>query len=171
MLFKMSKSEFDKVLDVMVEAFPYDERRTKEAEFALLSNPDFHIYVYKEDECGEIKGFISLYDLDEFCFLEHFAISSEYRNQGIGSKILAEIKALYVNIVFEVEPPITEQAVKRICFYERNGFVLNDYEYIQPPMCEGRAQVPLMIMSSAPLDSLAFERIKKTLYKNVYHVC
>ncbi len=170
MLLEMSKNEFDKVFDIMSEAFPYDERRPKEAEFALLSNPDFHIYVYKDEEAGDVKGFISLYDFQEFCYLEHFAISSKYRNHGIGSKILTGIKSLYDNIIFEVEPPTTEQAVKRISFYNRNGFVLNDYEYIQPPIYDGRAQVPLMIMSSNVLDFNTFTRTKDILYKRVYHI-
>lgn len=166
----MVMGDFDAVFDIMCEAFPYDERRTKEAEYALLSNPDFRLHVYKDSEIGDIKGFISLYDFREFCFLEHFAIAKAYRGQGIGSKILREISAIYENIVFEVEPPTTDQAVKRIAFYKRNGFVLNDYPYIQPPICEGRAEVPLMIMSSTGLDDVAFEKIKRTLYSKVYHV-
>lgn len=170
MLKRMDIGDFDAVFDIMCEAFPYDERRAKEAEYALLSNPDFCIYVYKDDEIGNIKGFISIYDFQEFCFLEHFAIAKEYRGHGIGSKILSEISALYNNIVFEVEPPTTDQAVKRIAFYERNGFVLNDYPYIQPPICEGRAQVPLMIMSSNALDTDTYEKAKSTLYSKVYHV-
>ena len=47
----------------------------------------------------------------------------------------------------EVEPPEDELTRRRIGFYERNGFVLNDYDYVQPSLGEGKDPVPLRIMT------------------------
>ena len=46
-----------------------------------------------------------------------------------------------------MEPPETELTRRRIGFYERNGFVLNDYDYVQPSLGEGKDPVPLRIMT------------------------
>lgn len=168
MLTKLEKKDFDAFFKIMEEAFPTDERRPYLEEYALLSNKKFLPYVLKNDD--KIIGFITVYDFSDFVYVEHFAISSEYRNQGVGSKILSELSAMYSNIVLEVEPPTTEQAVKRIAFYKRNGFCLSDYSYMQPPISKGKKEVPLMIMSSFELDEAAFSKIKQTLYTEVYHV-
>ena len=68
MLYKMKDEEFEKVYKIMFESFPVDERRTFDEQIELLSNPLFEIFV---------KGFISIYRLEEFCFLEHFAVSEK----------------------------------------------------------------------------------------------
>ena len=68
-----------------------------------------------------------------------------------------------------MEPPDTETARKRIGFYERNGFYLNDYPYIQPPMSEGKNELPLLIMTSGgKVDKKTFDMMMTTLYEKVY---
>ena len=60
---------------------------------------------------------------------------------------------------------------RRIGFYERNGFFLNEYPYVQPPISQGRKPVPLMIMTSgAAISEKEFEEIRNTLYKEVYKI-
>ena len=69
----------------------------------------------------------------------------------------------------EVEPPETETAKRRIAFYERNGFTLNHFPYMQPPLGEDRDPLPLMIMTTGgAIEKDEFEHIRKTLYKKVY---
>lgn len=71
--------------------------------------------------------------------------------------------------MLEVEPPETDTARRRIGFYERSGFVLNGYDYTQPPLGRSRSAVRLMVMSfPRPLDKNAFERVRGELYKEVY---
>ncbi len=170
MLFKMCKEEFEKVYEIIAEAFPTDERRTFDEERELLSRPNFEILVWKEEEEGDVKGFLSLYRLDDFCFAEHFAVSAKYRNEGIGQSVLRQLLATEEQkICLEVEPPVTEQARRRIGFYRRNGFFLNEYPYIQPPLSEGTKPVPLLIMTSgAPVGEAEFLKIKEELYRDVY---
>lgn len=171
MLYKMRENEFKQVFDLMVEAFPVDERRTFDEQKALLSNSIFEIFVCKDGENGEIKGFISMYRFDDFCFVEHFAVDGKYRNMGLGHEILQELKMRSGRILLEVEPPTTEQAKRRIAFYERNGFYLNECAYTQPPISAHTKPIPLMLMTTgAALDGDEFYSAKSTLYKHVYNV-
>lgn len=40
-----------------------------------------------------------------------------------------------------------EIAKQRICFYERLGFHVNPFEYVQPPLHKGQDDLSLKIMS------------------------
>lgn len=169
MLCSMQECEFERVFEIMREAFPVDERRTFDEQKNVLKNPLFDTLVYMDD--GVIKGFITVYSFDGFCFIEHFAVASEYRNEGLGAKILQELLACGRKTCLEVELPKTEQAKRRIAFYERNGFYLNEYPYIQPPISQNTLPLPLLIMTSErKIDQREFLSIKNILYRNVYHV-
>lgn len=171
MLYKMRNDEFEKVYAIMVEAFPIDERRTFDEQIALLDNPSFEILVWKDAPSGEIDGFISLYRFEDLVFVEHFAVANDKRNCGLGKRILDELPSRERRICLEVEPPITEQAKHRIAFYERNGFYLNEYSYIQPPISKNTCPIPLLIMTSGEaVDYETFLNIKRVLYENVYGV-
>lgn len=88
MLYKMREEEFATVYKIMSESFPVDERRTFDEQIGLLTNPLFEILVWKDGDLGDVKGFISTYRLEGFCFVEHFAVSEKYRNEGIGRSVL-----------------------------------------------------------------------------------
>ena len=58
---------------------------------------------------------------------------------------------------------------RRIAFYERNGFVMNPFEYMQPAMGEDRHAIPLRIMSYPKrLVADEFETMRDVLYCHVY---
>ena len=94
------------------------------------------------------------------------------RGAGLGAKILAEVlKTDGRRFCLEVELPETETAKRRIGFYERMGFTLNDFEYSQPPLGKDRKAVALKIMSTGgKLTQTEFEKVKAEIYKNVYGV-
>ncbi len=73
-------------------------------------------------------------------------------------------------MILEVEPPFTQEAQRRINFYERLGFHLNDFEYWQPPYEEEKPWVRLQLMSSLrPLTSSEFKSVRNQLYASVYN--
>ncbi|MBQ9097731.1 MAG: GNAT family N-acetyltransferase [Clostridia bacterium] len=166
-LTEMDIADFGKMFEIMGKSFPTDERRSKEEQKKLFENPVYKVYCVKEKE---VKAFIAVWEFECFVYIEHFAVSPEYRNEGLGSKILAALKEMYnKKICLEVEPSEIDMAKRRINFYERNGFYLNEHPYIQPPISKGKKEVPLMIMTSgAPITKQEFEEIKHTLYKEVY---
>ncbi|MGN0298817.1 MAG: GNAT family N-acetyltransferase [Lachnospiraceae bacterium] len=170
MLQKIRKNDFDQVYALMEISFPYDEYRGYEEQKELLKQPNYTVYVLPDDD--NIKAFITVYQFENFAFVEHFAVKPSYRNSGIGAAILQELSILLqCQICLEVELPETEVAKKRIKFYERNGFYLNNYPYVQPPFSEDKCAIPLFIMTTNhPLNEAEFNYIKSVLFKEVYHV-
>lgn len=172
MLQKLRPENFDKVYEILQEAFPLDERRPYDEQKALLSEPKYSIYVLPDTEDKEMKAFVTVYQFKEFAYIEHFATNSRYRNQGLGAFLLNELSALLrCRLCLEVELPETEFAKRRIDFYKRNGFYVNEFAYMQPPISKGKKSIPLIIMTSGGTVSKSeFERIKEILYKNVYKI-
>lgn len=163
--------DFDSVFMLLENSFPTDEYRTYDEHKALLYNDLYTIYALYDGI--KLKAFISVWEFDKFAYVEHFAVTPEYRNGGLGSEMLRELR-LKTNkkICLEVEPPESETARRRIAFYQRNGFYLNDYPYIQPPISKGKKAIPLLIMTSGgKADRVTLDMMKNTLYKKVYGLC
>lgn len=172
MLEELQVKDFDKVYSMMEESFPVDERRTYEEQKALLDNEMYSIYILPDTENDNIKAFIAIWRFDDFAFVEHFAVSSLYRNGGLGALILQEVKKLLSSMIcLEVEPPEEEMAKRRIGFYERNGFYYNEYEYMQPAISKDRNEIPLRIMTTGgKVTEDRFNEMKDILYQYVYGV-
>lgn len=163
-------NDFDRVYALMESSFPPNERRTFAEQRALLNDPDYRIYGLREEQA--IVAFAAVYRFDAFTFIEHLAVAPSHRNQGIGALVLQALGAISSNrICLEVEPPETEIATRRIGFYQRNGFSLCPFPYVQPAISKGRVPVPLQIMSTqGALDEAEFETVRKALYKRVYGI-
>ena len=74
-------------------------------------------------------------------------------------------------IVLEVEMPVEEMAKRRINFYQRQGFVLWEKEYKQPPYKPGDDFLPMYLMVFGNLQcEQDFEMIKNKIHKEVYNV-
>lgn len=141
------------VESLYTDAFPAHERRPWDAlleKFSDCSN-SFHITgIYS---MGRIVGFISWWQMDNFRYVEHFAIHPFNRSAGIGAKAITRFIGHGSPVVLEVEPADTgTMASRRIDFYSRCGFKPHPrFPYIQPPYAPGLPAIPLMLMTaSAP---------------------
>ncbi|KAA3436655.1 GNAT family N-acetyltransferase [Rufibacter hautae] len=150
------------------EAFPPEERRTLEQQTQLFTDSAYRFLAIMDQE--EFAGFFGIWQLSGFTFLEHFAVVPSHRGKGTGSKALAILlETIPPPVLLEVEPPHSEIAQRRIRFYERLGFLLNDFEYRQPPYVAGMHWVPLLLMSyPSALDPSELEKVKGQLYNFVY---
>lgn len=147
----VTEESFDKVYDKMKAAFPLEERRNSFDEKNCLNDNKFKLFEIFDGE--KEVGFIALWVFSEFIFIEHLAIDSDKRNGGYGSKALRLVKEKYNRtIILEAEAPETEQQIKRIRFYDRHGFKVNDFPYMQPSYHGGEG-VPLKILSFPRLIS------------------
>lgn len=165
MIEKLNFNQFDTVYAIMEQSFPLEEYRAYEDQKRLLEDRAYSIYVAREN--GKILGFAAVWQLEEWLFLEHLAVDPQSRNQGIGAKLLDFLAQS--RCCLEVELPETDIARRRIGFYERNGFFLNDYAYLQPSLGEGRSPVPLRIMTpGSTIPPEAFASLKNLLYSRVY---
>jgi len=169
MIEELQVSDFKLVYRLMKQSFPLDEYRPLEEQRALLKNPSYTVYVRYHEMQG-IQAFAAVWHFAEFAFIEHIAVNPNFRNEGIGGEFLQDVLNKFsVPVILEVEPPETDVAFRRIGFYERSGFHLNDYSYTQPPIAAGKNPIPLLLMSSgSKLSHAQFDAVKSTLYREVY---
>lgn len=156
---------------LMEESFPPEERRTAEAQQHITDcNPYFRPHYIMDEE--KFIGLVNYWQFKDFVYIEHLATDPSIRGGGYGGRVLDLLKTqINLPIVLEVEHPDNEIARRRINFYTRHGYSLwTEREYIQPPYAEGRPWLPLLLMVNGPLnEEKDFERIRITLYKQVYN--
>ena len=133
-------------------SFPVHERRRKEDHLRAMQESEFHCMVaVRRGEDGIPPTLLALFfywEHDSMIYIEHLAVNPSLRGQNIGSALLGQFLANHVEstILLEIEPPIDETTRRRLHFYRRLGFVVNDYEYIHPSYGTGPAH-PLTILS------------------------
>lgn len=162
-------THFDDVFDLMVTSFPSNERRTYEDQKALLVKPNYEIKT-SHDQKGNLLSFMAIWQLETSHFIEHLAVSPVSRGTGIGATVMKEmINDCEKPVLLEVELPENDIAKKRIRFYERLGFHLNHFDYVQPPIQKGEDPLPLLIMSyPEPIKEEDFNHFKKDIFFHLY---
>ena len=167
---KMKDEEFEEVFSLLKSSFPPDEYRKYDEQKSLFLNPEYSVYVVFCNNENKLKAFMAVWELEDFLFVEHFCVNPDFRNKGLGAYILSEIKKMHsCRMCLEAEVPENEMAERRIAFYERNGFFLNKYPYVQPAYSDEKKPVPLYIMTTeGKITESQFEKIKKMLYSKVY---
>lgn len=173
MLKILNKEYSDALYNLMTQSFPTDEYRNEAEQKALFNKKEYNVYgLTDENDDKKLLAFLAVWKFENFAYIEHFAVAEYARNGGIGGKMLDELcDMMGSSVCLEVEPPQNEITQRRIAFYERHGFFLNDYPYIQPALSPGKKSGPLMIMTlGRKISPQEFENIKSVLYKNVYNV-
>lgn len=167
----MNEREFNKIFALMEASFPESERRTYAVQKELLNDPHYRIMT-ETDNNNQIVSFLAAWEFPMFRFVEHIAVDPIMRGSGIGGKIMAVyMEESKKPILLEVEHPETELAQRRIGFYERLGFHINPFEYVQPPLQKGQEDLPLKIMSYPQLlTDEEFVNYTEILYRNVYKI-
>ena len=163
MLQRINETDFPEIYRIMQASFSDDEYRPYDEQLALFEEPEYRIYYMP-------AGFLAVWEFESFIYIEHFAVDPALRNSGTGSAMLPELVKQYQKpICLEVELPEDELTRRRIGFYERNGFVFNEYPYIQPPISKGKSPVPLRIMTyRSEITREEFQKMKEILYRRVY---
>ena len=159
----------------MTADFPKSELKPLRAMLRLMDMGCYDPLLVVEE--GEPVGYAMLWLAlgRQGALLEYLGVLRGKRNGGLGTRILALLFDRYGQLFGEAEAPDSTDAgendlrCRRIGFYERNGFFLNPYPYLQPPISKGRSAIPLQIMTSgAAVSQEEFQRIKALLYRRVY---
>ncbi|MDQ7825125.1 MAG: hypothetical protein RDV48_20150 [Candidatus Eremiobacteraeota bacterium] len=158
---------FPMVSRLLEQSFVADERG--DFDEALLANGRFHLHGVLSS--GDFVALLSWWRFDEFLFAEHFAIDEKIRSRGLGSAIVQNFLSMHpgILIVGECERPETETASRRLDFFRRLGFFVNEHQYMQPPYSESKSPVPMVIISHPrPISGSEFTAIRDTIYQGVY---
>jgi ribosomal protein S18 acetylase RimI-like enzyme len=139
--------ELSFVRELYEKAFPSTERRDWEALSFLLDNPDMKLDLISQE--AKPIGFIIWWEIDEWLFIEHFAIAPHTRGGGHGTAVMQYyLERAKGKMLLEVELPLTDEAQRRISFYERLGFVLISAVHRQPSYREPGVDYPMALMAS-----------------------
>lgn len=141
---------FDRLMGLYIYSFPEEERRNLDQLKKMMGHlPEMCLNAVYQD--GDLSGLVIYWDFAEFYYFEHLAVFPELRNRQIGKQILdywaAHLKKLRL---LEVEPADSPMAIRRIGFYQRNGYQVIHKEYIQPSYYKDEDACPLWIMGSEP---------------------
>lgn len=173
MIFKKISSQnskaFRSVWRIYLSSFSADERRQREKQIKLFADKSYRLFAIFNSK-DKIAEFMSLWNLKDFIFIEHFAVKKVLRNKGMGKRAMKEFMARANKmIILEVEEPNTKTAKKRIRFYSAAGFKLNKYDYVQPAYGKNKKPVKLFLMSfPKKISKLEFCKIRKKIYSKVY---
>ncbi|MGL5272932.1 MAG: GNAT family N-acetyltransferase [Phocaeicola sp.] len=163
--------EYNYLEELMHTSFPEIERRDREAQRDYTDNNPFLQSYIALDESKPV-GFVNIWKLNGFYYIEHIAIDPSQRNGGYGKRVLEKIESEFNEwpIVLEVEKPEDEMSSRRINFYKRLGFVLHELPYIQPPYRVDGKELPLYLMSYGKLNmEEEYHKIRSSIYKEVYN--
>lgn len=160
-----TRKKISKIFYAYEKTFPENERRDKEQFLDLAENPDVFIFNAKNED--EAVGYVVLWELGGFYFLEHFEVFEEFRSQKFGERILDALKEKFEKIILETEPDfLSEIAARRVSFYQRNGFDIVEKNYLQPSYGEGKTSLHLFLMANFLPENL--EQNIENIYKVVY---
>ncbi len=165
---RITEATFDEIFPLLEAAFPVTELRIKEDQRKLLEEKTYRLYGVRKD--GRFAAVFATWEIDDFLYIEHFAVREDCRNGGYGGDLLDRLlKEKGRPMVLEVEVPEDELTYRRVRFYERHGLVYNEYPYLQPPLRKGNALLPLRFMTYPDaIDEKTYERYKKRMYRIVY---
>jgi GAF domain-containing protein len=142
----MAHPLFNQAWNLYKKSFPPEERRPLRMQKKMMNNPLYHFEVVTEN--GRFVGLILWWKFETVIYIEHLATSSHIRGRGYGGRILEEfVRRFTLPLLLEVEPPAVEINRRRIDFYRRFGFVLNEHAYRHPPYKKGGEYVSLMLMT------------------------
>ncbi len=156
---------------LLIASFPPEEYRELDCLRTFTDHTSlFHNNIILDE--GTPVGLFTYWDFSDFYYIEHFAIHPDFRNGGYGSKVLQHFLSRFQRpVVLEVEIPVGEIEQRRIRFYERQGFLLWQAPYLQPPYRSGDEYLPMYLMVHGELQyDSDFEQVRDTIYREVYQV-
>lgn len=152
------------------ESFPVYERRVWETQMLAAQNPDARCMLMMSDD-DVFLALLFYWVHENIVYGEYLAVNPKLRGQNIGSRIVEHFieENSDKKIILEIDPPQDDISIRRLHFYERLGFMPNQYKYIHPSYATGADAHPheLLIMSyMKPVTQKTFDKLL-TYMKNV----
>ena len=155
-----NKALRQRVRELYIEAFPKEERLPWWILWLNTTRKGIDLTAWVEK--GKFCAMTASVTTDEMHFLLFFAVAEEMRGQGIGSKILQELKKAHPAVVLNVEPlleeaPNYDQRLRRFGFYRKNGLADTNWNVWE---VGGKFRV---LSTEETLDVPAYKKVFKKL--------
>lgn len=156
-------SEFYNLYQV---SFPSDERRSEQDLISMFDSPIFHPCIISLQ--NQFIGLFNYWDFETFFYIEHFAIISKLRDNGIGKMVMNNFQ-VDKTVILECEIPADETSERRMNFYKNIDFQPFPFTYTQPPYSpENKSLEMLLLTNASQRDLTSFNRISSTIASSVY---
>lgn len=128
------------------ELFPQKEIRSLEDHLQALSDPHYTADGIWSD--GRLIGILYYWTAPEYVYIEHLAISPDLRGANMGSRVLeAFCRKRRTHRAGNRSAGDGNRRSPPSGFYERLGFVRNDYHYVHPSFQRPYEPHQLVLMS------------------------
>ncbi len=128
---KLSKKlpNYEEICRFMKRAFPKEERMPMWLIRLLTQKKNYDFNVYYDGDL--FVGVLFTIESEDTLFVFYIAVNDEIRSKGYGSQLLGVLfekypdksVTLFIETMDDKEADNYAQRVKRLAFYERNGFV------------------------------------------------
>ncbi len=150
-------------------AFPPDERRDSYELDKMLNNDSFSFLMISHYD--KPAGLITFWLIEDYAFIEHLVVTEQFRNRKIGETAVHLLnEALQLPLLLETEHPTEEISKSRVGFYERQGFMIVDADYIQPAYHPEKKPVEMLLLSNQTIEKEKLISLVKSIHKQVYGV-
>ncbi|MDR2888057.1 MAG: GNAT family N-acetyltransferase [Bacteroidales bacterium] len=137
---------FAQAWELYKKSFPPEERRQLRTQKKIMNHRQYRFNIITAGDM--FAGFILWWEFDNIRYIEHLATLPHLRGKGYGRRILERfVSESDKPVLLEVEHPADDISKRRIGFYRRSGFVLNQHEYSHPPYKKGGNYVSLALMT------------------------
>lgn len=117
--------------DLYATSFPIFEQRSADQQMHAFGNEQYKLLAFSEEHT--FLGFISYWEFDTYCYVEHFAVNTDLRGKGYGSTLLQTfIRSVNKIVLLEIDPITDPISAARLRFYKRCGFHENPYPHKHP---------------------------------------
>ena len=180
-ILSVKNNYFKQAMLIYDEAFPSNEKHPIDLIQNRITNGHSKLFVGIID--GEVVCMSLIWNFNdlEFVLLDYMAVSSNYRNNNLGSQLFQflskRVRKLNKYMIIEVENYLfgsnTLERKRRINFYFKNGaYILEDFNYLLPSL-DGTYPTEMILMVSPKYkeDILKGEQIKELvirLYVDLY---
>lgn len=147
-------------------SFPLFERRTLKDQVDVMKNNNF--YCTGIINYNSIIGILFYWELDKYIYIEHFAIDKEHRGRNYGSSVLKKFEKTNKAIILEIDPPVDEISKRRLDFYNKLGFKLNDYEHCHESFRKNHKPYFMKVLSYK--NTLSPKEFKNFLYYQEHNI-
>lgn len=159
--------ELSFVQELYLSAFPEEERRDWNKLAVMIGKvPEMRLELITDE--GKAIGLIISWAILDWCFIEHFAIDPAKRGKRYGERVIKDFMQRG-KVLLEVEPPVAEDAVRRVGFYERAGMNVLPFQYRHPSYRKAGVFFPMLLMSNIQENDIElFSPVIKLIELHVY---